>query len=63
MQAQVGDRLRIHGRTVGSHDQEGEIIEVRGADGGPPYLVRYSDGTEHLTYPGPDAEVKRKNGS
>ena len=58
MQARIGERLRIHGRTVGMQDQEGEIIEVRGPDGHPPYLVRFTDGHETLIYPGPDAEVK-----
>ena len=27
MQARTGQRLRIHGRTVGAPDEEGEIIE------------------------------------
>ncbi|MPZ61863.1 MAG: DUF1918 domain-containing protein [Propionibacteriales bacterium] len=58
MHAEVGERLRIHGRTVGVHDQEGEIIEVRGPDGAPPYVVRFADGHETLIYPGPDAEVE-----
>lgn len=58
MRAQVGERLRIHGRTVGAHDQEGEIIEVRGAEGEPPYVVRFDDGHEKLVFPGPDAQVE-----
>lgn len=58
MQAQVGQRLHIHGKAVGSQDQFGEIVEVRGDDGAPPYLVRFSDGHESLIYPGPDAEVE-----
>jgi hypothetical protein len=35
-----------------------EIVEVRGADGGPPYLVRYEDGHEAVVFPGPDAVVE-----
>lgn len=35
MQAMVGDRLHIHSRSVGMEDRQGEIIEVRGADGAP----------------------------
>lgn len=58
MQATAGDRIRVHGRTVGAAEQQGEIIEVRGEDGGPPYLVRFSDGHESLMYPGPDCEVE-----
>lgn len=57
MQATVGDRLHVHGRIVGNSDQEAEIIEVRGPDGGPPYLVRYADGHEGLIFPGPDCVV------
>lgn len=58
MQASVGDHLHTHGRTVGEHDHVGEIVEVRGADGEPPYLVRHEDGHETLVFPGPDAVVE-----
>jgi Domain of unknown function (DUF1918) len=58
MQARVGDRLCVHGRTVGQSDHRVEIIEVRGAAGGPPYLVRYADGHEAVVFPGPDAVVE-----
>ncbi|MEU0873276.1 DUF1918 domain-containing protein [Nocardia brasiliensis] len=58
MMAKVGDRLLVHGHLVGRGDRQGEIIEVRGPEGSPPYLVRYSDGRESLVYPGPDAIVE-----
>ena len=58
MRAQIGERLCIHGRTVGQHDQEGEIIEVRGPEGEPPYVVRFDDGHEKLVFPGPDAHIE-----
>jgi hypothetical protein len=58
MQASVGDHLHVHSRTVGEHDHVGVIVEVRGADGAPPYLVRHPDGHETLVYPGPDAVVE-----
>ncbi|MGW4689837.1 DUF1918 domain-containing protein [Streptomyces sp. NPDC004244] len=54
MRAAVGDLLRIHSRAVGLKDRQGEIVEVRGPDGEPPYLVRFGDGHESLVYPGPD---------
>ncbi|KAA9153692.1 DUF1918 domain-containing protein [Amycolatopsis acidicola] len=57
MRATVGDRIRVHGRTVGSGEQQGEIIEVRGTEGKPPYLVRFTDGHEGLVFPGSDCEV------
>lgn len=57
MHATVGDKILVHGRTVGSGEQHGEIVEVRGEDGQPPYLVRFADGHEGLIYPGSDCEV------
>ncbi|HEX6195650.1 MAG TPA: DUF1918 domain-containing protein [Jiangellaceae bacterium] len=57
MRAEVGDRLHVHGRTVGLPDRVGEIVEVRGSGGSPPYLVRFEDGHESLVFPGPDATV------
>lgn len=57
MHANVGDRLVVEGRTVGAQRREGEVVEVRGEDGAPPYVVRWSDGHEGLAYPGPDAHV------
>jgi hypothetical protein len=59
MHAQVGDRLVIKGHVVGEPDRDGEIIEVQGEDGGPPYLVRWGDdGHEGLLFPGSDARVE-----
>ncbi|WP_336087268.1 DUF1918 domain-containing protein [Nocardia sp. SSK8] len=57
MHANVGDRLVVHGRTVGRTDQSGEIVEVRGHHGEPPYVVRFEDGHEGLMFPGPDCVV------
>ena len=62
MRAQVGDRLRVHGRTVGQSEHLVEIVEVRGSDGGPPYLIRYDDGHEAVVFPGPDAVVETDPG-
>jgi hypothetical protein len=58
MKATVGERVLIHGRSVGTVDRHGEIVEVRGDDGEPPYLVRFDDGHESLVYPGPDCEIQ-----
>ncbi|HET9422549.1 MAG TPA: DUF1918 domain-containing protein [Nocardioides sp.] len=60
MQARVGDRIVVEGRSVGNARRDGEVIEVRGDDGAPPYVVRWSDGHEGLTFPGPDAHVVPK---
>ncbi|MDQ2582429.1 DUF1918 domain-containing protein [Saccharothrix yanglingensis] len=58
MHATVGDRLHVHSRSVGLDENIGEILEVRGSEGAPPYLVRFPDGHEGLVYPGPTSLVK-----
>lgn len=62
MQAAVGDRLHVHSRTVGAAERVGEIIEVRGEHGGPPYRVRFPDGRETLVFPGPDCVIETPEG-
>lgn len=57
MQADVGDQLVIESRTVDAPRKVGEVLEVHGADGGPPYVVRWSDGHEGLMFPGADAHI------
>ena len=61
MQANVGDHLVVEGRTVDQPRRDGEVIEVRGEGGAPPYVVRWSDGHEGLTFPGPDAHIVPKS--
>jgi hypothetical protein len=61
MKAQVGDRIVVHSHTTGRPDRDGEVLEVRGTDGGPPFLVRWADdGHEGLVFPGPDAVVEHQ---
>ena len=63
MRAKVGDRLVIHGHKVGEHERTGRILEVRGSDGGPPFVVEWSGQPGgHLFFPGPDAEVIHAEG-
>ena len=59
MRAIMGDRIIIRGRTVETPDKHGEIIEVRGPDGQPPYLVRFGEGHQSVVYPGADFVVER----
>jgi hypothetical protein len=43
---------------VGEHDRDGEVLEVRGENGAPPYLVRWSDtGHDGLFFPGPETVI------
>ncbi|KQY99300.1 DUF1918 domain-containing protein [Microbacterium sp. MEC084] len=57
MGAKSGDRLVVEGHTAEQHRREAVVLEVRGADGEPPYLVRWADGHEGLVFPGPDAHI------
>lgn len=58
MHAAVGDRLVVRSLHIDGPVRDGEILEVRHADGAPPYVVRWSDtGHEALVFPGPDAYV------
>jgi hypothetical protein len=58
MQAIVGDRLHVRGSVVGQPERTGEIVEVRGAGGEPPYLVRFEDDHTSLVFPGPDTVIE-----
>jgi hypothetical protein len=59
MQASVGDRIVVHGHRSGEPDRDGEVLEVRGSDGVPPFLVRWEDtGHETIFFPGSDATIQ-----
>jgi hypothetical protein len=58
MYAQVGDELTVKGRHQGDVERHGEIIAVDGANGAPPYLVRWQDGHQSVFFPSADAEVE-----
>lgn len=60
MKAKTGDKILTHGRRVGDPEREGVIIDVRGEDGGPPYVVKWEgDPGEHLIFPGTDAVITK----
>lgn len=55
-----GDRLLIAAHHQGDRPRDAEVLEARGADDGPPYLVRWEDsGRVTLHYPGSDAKIQR----
>jgi hypothetical protein len=61
MRAEVGDRIILKGSSTGEHGRDGEVLEVRGAGGEPPYVVRWSgNGAVTLVFPGPDAIIHHK---
>ena len=59
MFAAVGDRIIIKGHRLGEPDRDCEVVRVDGAEGAPPYMVRWDDtGHECLFFPGSDASVQ-----
>lgn len=63
MQAKVGDRIILAGEQVDRPTRVGEVVEVRGSSGQPPYVVRWSDGHEGLLYPGPGSVLRVESGA
>jgi len=63
MKAVVGDRLVIRSRHLDEPVRTGEIVEVHGKDGAPPYVVRWEGETHTVVIiPGPDAHVEHHTG-
>lgn len=62
MRAAVGDELTVMGRHQGDDDRHGEILEVHGSEGSPPYLVHWKDGHESVFYPAADTLVAHRPG-
>jgi hypothetical protein len=61
MKASVGDRIIVKGLHLGEPDRDGEILAVEGADGSPPYQVRWqADGHVSLFFPCVDAIVEHQ---
>jgi hypothetical protein len=59
MKAHPGDKLVISGHRVGEPKRIGQVKEVRGADGSPPYRVEWEDtGRTTLLFPGPDCTIE-----
>ena len=63
MKAQVGDRIILAARRVDDPVRDGEVLEVKGTDGSPPYTIRWSDGHTGLVYPGTGSVLKVKSES
>jgi hypothetical protein len=58
MKANVGDSITMTAEHVGEPNRHGTIREVHGQDGGPPYLVEWSDGHTGLISPGPGSVLR-----
>jgi hypothetical protein len=60
VEARVGDHIVVHSTHQGEPERSGEVLEVRGEAGGPPYLVKWSpDGHEGLFFPSGTCSVVR----
>jgi Domain of unknown function (DUF1918) len=57
MKATIGDHITVHGQHVGDASRFGEVIEVLGPDGEPPYVMRWEDGHSAIFVPGSGALV------
>jgi hypothetical protein len=58
MKAHQGDRIILAASHTNEPTRDGEVLEVRGPDGEPPYLVRWADGRTGLMYPGPGSVLR-----
>jgi hypothetical protein len=58
LRARPGDRLVVRGHRQGEHQRDGEILEVLGEHGEPPYRVRWEDGHESEVFPGSDIFIQ-----
>ena len=58
MKASQGDHIVLAAEHVGEPTRDGRIVEVRGEDGAPPYVVEWSDGRTGLIFPGPGAVLE-----
>ena len=63
LRAKPGDRLVIRGHHQGEPERDGEILEVLGDAGAPPFVVRWEeDGHVSRFYPSSDAYVEHFEG-
>ena len=58
MHASAGGRIIVHSSHSDEPNRSGEVAEVCGSEGAPPYVVRWSEtGHEGLFSPGPDTVI------
>ena len=58
MRATAGDRIILAGELVDQPTRTGEVLEARGPDGAPPYVVRWEDGHTSTMFPGPGSVLR-----
>lgn len=58
MKAQIGDRIVVAGNKVDAQYRDGKIVDIRHADGSPPYVVEWeATGEQTVVFPGPDCHI------
>lgn len=58
MKAVVGDHIVVRSPHTGETERAGEILEVHGSAGTPPYFVQWEDSIHPTLFvPGPDAII------
>jgi hypothetical protein len=62
MKANVGDHIVLRGHGSEGGDLRGEIIEILGEGGAPPYVVRWPYGYATLFVASPDAMIDPAGG-
>ncbi len=62
MQARRGDHIVLAGEQVDDPVRAGEVVET-GADGAPPYSVRWDDGRTSSIFPGPGSVLRVESGT
>jgi hypothetical protein len=59
MKAHAGDMIEARGWRINDRVRRGQVLEVRGDDGAPPYLMQWDDNPHQCLYfPGSDAVVR-----
>jgi hypothetical protein len=64
MNAHTGDEIVIKAHHVGDRDRVALVLDVRGNDGSPPYVIEWADVPgQHLFWPGQDAQIREHDGT
>ncbi|WP_394829614.1 DUF1918 domain-containing protein [Pendulispora albinea] len=61
MHAAIGDRITLKNKIEGMRQHIAEIVEVLGANGTPPYRVRFDDGHEAVLNPGLNTTIEHRS--